>query len=152
VQITGYNKINNGNEVSGVKFMPNYPWARIYLFLLSSSRAFVLGFGMARDYRYYLPHLDMDFFMAFFAVLFLFHWIIVMFYQAVHKWAITAALTLNVVYTVFCRSFFIGGSRNLSLLEIVWYGSWITIAIDIVFIGLILYHLRSTKKVRGNII
>lgn len=133
-----------------MKLVPSYPWARIYLFLLSSSRAFVLGFGMARDYRYYMPHLDMNFFMAFFAVLFLFHWILVMFYQAVNKWAIVAALSLNTIYTVFCRSFFIGSSRNLSLLEIVWYGSWLTVFIDIAFIGLTIYNLRSNKKIRGN--
>ena len=131
--------------LSGLKFLPGYPWARIYLFTLSSSRAFVLGYGMARDYRYYLPHLDMDIFI-------LFHWIVVMFYQAVSKWVVVAAVLLNMVYTVFCRLFFITDSWDLSLLEIVWYGSWLTVVIDILLVGLTIYNLYSTRKIRGNII
>jgi hypothetical protein len=134
-----------------MKFFSSYPLARIYLFLLSGVRAFLLGFGIARDYSYYLPHLDIDIFMFFFAVLFLFHWIIVMFYQSISKWVVLGAFALNLLYTLFCRLYFIADAQ-LSILEIAWYGSWLTVVIDLILIGIALYILNTDKKIHLNII
>lgn len=134
-----------------MKFFSSYPLARIYLFVLSGVRAFLLGYGMARDYSYYMPHLDIDIYMFFFAVLFLFHWIIVMFYQSISKLVILGAFVLNLSYTLFCRLYVIAGSQ-LSMLELAWYGSWLTVVIDLILIGTTLYILSKDKKTLLNII
>ena len=134
-------------EVSTRLSMGSYLLVYLELF-----KGFCAGLWNGKRLQVLSAALGYGYFQVLFAILFLFHWIVVMFYQAVSKWVVVAAVLLNMVYTVFCRLFFITDSWDLSLLEIVWYGSWLTVVIDILLVGLTIYNLYSTRKIRGNII
>lgn len=138
--------------MSRLRVLITYPWARIYLFILSTLRAFVLGFGMTRGYKYYFPNLDLNSYLLLFAGLFLFHWIVVMFYQAINKSIVVTALLANTVFTILSRLLFVDTFQGRSIQEVVWLGSWFTILIDLCFVGIRLYNVYSPRKIKGNII
>ncbi len=122
-------------------------WPRIYLFIVSSARAFMLGMGMAQGLKRYFPHVDVDLHIGFFAILFILHWIIVMFYPSVCRGIVVAALFLNSAFALFGRLFIFEAYSGLPLQEVAWFGSVYTIVIDVVLICYLLYTgvLRGKK-------
>jgi len=124
--------------------LKTFPWVRAYLCLYSSIRAFILGMCMARGLSFYLPHVNVDLHIGLFAVLFILHWIIVMFYHSIARWIVAAALLFNSFYALFGRLFILSGHSTLSMPEIFWYGSWLTIIIDIVSL-VVLYYNNETE-------
>lgn len=135
-----------------LKISISYPLVRIYLFLLSCARAFALGLGMASGFNYYFDSFSFSSYIAIYAVLFLFHWIVVMFYQAINKWVVILALIFNSAFAMLCRFFITKDYISLSVQESIWFGSWITVFIDLIFISVIIYNIYSNKKIKGNII
>jgi hypothetical protein len=126
--------------VFGLSELKAFPWVRAYLCLFSSIRAFILGMGMARGLSFYLPHVSVDLHIGLFAILFVLHWIIVMFYHSVAKWIVVVALLLNSFYALFGRLYMLSGYNTLLLSEIFWFGSWLTIIIDIVSLVILYYN------------
>lgn len=110
-------------------------WIRGYLFALSSVRAFILGMGMARGLNAYFPDGYSDLHIGFFALLFVTHWIVVMFYSSVRPWTIGIVLMLNSAFALYGRAYVLHGTGTL--LKALWFGSTVTLLLDVIFLVLL---------------
>lgn len=111
-------------------------WIRWYLFVLSSLRAFILGKGMARGLNAYFPDGYSDLHIGLFALLFVTHWIIVMFYTSVRPWTIGTVLMLNSAFALYGRFYVLLGAGTLQ--QALWFGNMVTLLLDGFFLVLLI--------------